>query len=163
MPGADDAGVAVTFGHSHVVLLDPTGQVRWTVNRASLRDVAPRLTDDAVLVATEDGLVAFDRASGAVRWAADVGERANSPVVLSTVAVVSTWEGSLIGVDLGTGAVVWRSALPGPALGPAAVSDGAVVVSWEAEQGPASSPSTPRRAASAGRLRCRRTASAPRE
>ncbi len=67
MPGADDAGVAVTFGHSHVVLLDPTGQVRWTVNRASLRDVAPRLTDDAVLAATEDGLVAFDRASGAVR------------------------------------------------------------------------------------------------
>ncbi len=135
MPGADDAGVAVTFGHSHVVLLDPAGQVRWTVDRPHLRDVAPRLTGDAVLVATEDGLVAFDRATGALRWATELGERANSPAVADTVAVVSTWEGSLVGVDLATGSVAWRSALPGPALGPAAIAGNSVVVSWEADHG----------------------------
>ncbi len=135
MPGADDSGVAVTFGHSHAVLLDPAGQVRWTIDRARLRDVAPRLTGDAVLMATEDGLVSFDRAGGALRWAADLGERASSPVVVSTVAVVSTWDGSLIGVDIGTGSVVWRFALPGRALGSAAVSGGAVLVSWEGDHG----------------------------
>jgi len=135
MPGSDGAGVAATFGHSHVVLLDPAGQVRWTVDRARLRDVAPRLTGDSVLVATEDGLVAFDRANGALRWMADLGERANAPAVAGTVAVVSTWEGSLVGVDLAKGSVVWRTGLPGPALGPAAVAGDAVVVSWEADHG----------------------------
>jgi len=133
MPGTDDSGIAVTFGHSHLVLLGPAGQVRWTVDRRGLRDVAPRLTRDTVLVATEDGLTAFDRATGGVRWAAELGERANTPVVASTMAVVSTWEGSLVGIDLGTGSVAWRSALPGPALGPAAVAADDVVVSWEAD------------------------------
>ncbi|MDQ6798964.1 MAG: PQQ-binding-like beta-propeller repeat protein, partial [Actinomycetota bacterium] len=135
MPGADGSGIAATFGHSHVVLLDAHGQVRWTVDRARLRDVAPTLTADAVLVAAENGLVAFERADGAVRWAADLGERANSPAVAGTLAVVSTWEGSLIGVDLANGSVVWRTGLPGPALGAAVVAGDSVAVSWEADHG----------------------------
>jgi len=135
MPGADDTGVAVTFGHSHLTLLDAAGQVRWTVDRAALRDVAPRLVPDAVLVATEDGVVAFDRGTGTLRWAAELGEQANTPVVVGAVAAVSTWEGSLMGLDLATGAVVWRYVLPGPALGPAAAAGDAIVVSWEADHG----------------------------
>lgn len=135
MPGTDDAGVAVTFGHSHAVLLDGAGQVRWTVDRARLRDVAPRLTSDAVLVATEDGLVAFDRTTGALRWATPLGERANTPAVAGGAAVVSTWEGSLVGVDLATGTVRWRTPLAGPALGPAVAAGDAIVVSWEADHG----------------------------
>jgi len=135
MPGTDDAGVAVTFGHSHAVLLDGAGQVRWTADRARLRDVAPRLTRDAVLVATEDGLVSFDRATGALRWAAPIGERANTPAVVGGAAVVSTWEGSLVGVDLASGSVRWRTPLPGPALGPPTVAGDAVVASWEADHG----------------------------
>src|SRR4051794_25089454 len=50
IPGADGSGVAATFGHSHVVLVDGAGRVRWTADHAHLRDVAPRLTADAVLV-----------------------------------------------------------------------------------------------------------------
>lgn len=135
MPGTDDAGVAVTFGHSHVVLLDGSGKVRWSVDQARVRDVAPRLTADAVLVATEDGMVALDRATGALRWTASIGERANAPVVAAGVAVVSTWEGSLVGVDVADGSVKWHTPLPGPALGPAAVSGDAAVASWEADHG----------------------------
>jgi outer membrane protein assembly factor BamB len=135
MPGTDDAGVAATFGHSHVVLLDGSGKVRWTVDHAQVRDVAPRLTADAVLVATEDGLVALDRPTGALRWTASIGERANAPAVAAGVAVVSTWEGSLVGVDIADGSVEWRTPLPGPALGPAAVSGGAAVASWEGDHG----------------------------
>ncbi len=135
MPAADAAGVAVTFGHSHLVVLDPTGEPQWTVDRPSLRDVAPALTPDAVLVATEDGLAAFERATGAPLWAADLGERANTPVMAGGRAVVSTWEGSLIGLDRATGSVQWRSGLPGPALGPAAAAGDTVVVSWESDHG----------------------------
>lgn len=137
MPGADDNGVAATFGHSHVVLLDRSGVVRWSVDRLQLRDVAPLLTNDAILVASEDGLVSFDRANGAVRWAATVGERANSPVVSGSRAVVSTWEGSLFGIDLASGKVDWRTPLPGPSLGPAAGvgGTGTVVASWEGDNG----------------------------
>ena len=137
MPAADHAGVAVTFGHSHVVLLDPMGQVRWTADRKRLRDVAPRLTPDAVLVATEEGVVAFDRTTGAQQWVADLGERANTPVVAGGRVVISTWEGSLIGLDLASGSLVWRTGLGGPALGPPSGSDDAVFASWEADFGAA--------------------------
>ncbi|MGI9023654.1 MAG: PQQ-binding-like beta-propeller repeat protein [Acidimicrobiales bacterium] len=136
MPGADDAGVAVTFGRSHLVLFDAAGEPRWTVDRRGLRDVAPRLTSDSVLVATEDGLAAFDREAGGERWATEVGERANVPVLAAGRAVASTWEGSLVGFDPATGLVAWRTGLPGPALGPAAAAPGdTVVVSWEADHG----------------------------
>ena len=130
MPAADATGVAVTYGHSHVVLLDSSGEVLWTTDHLGVRDVAPRLSADAVLVATEEGVVAFDRATGAARWEARLGERANTPVLVATRVVVTTWEGSLVGLDPGDGRVAWRVRLPGPALGPAAGDAGVVVASW---------------------------------
>ena len=135
MPGADGAGVAVTYGHSHVVLLDPAGQVVWTADRTSLRDVAPRLTPDAVLVATEEGVVAFDRTTGVQRWDAAVGERANTPVLAGATVVVSTWEGSVIGLHPESGSVAWRTGLGGLALGPPAAAGDLVVASWETDHG----------------------------
>ena len=135
IPGADGQGVAVTFGHSHVALLDAVGKVRWTVDRARVRDVAPRLTADSVLVATEEGVVALDRASGALRWTAVIGERANAPVVAAGKVVVTTWQGSLMGLDVASGKQAWRLPLGGDALGPAAGDDEAVIATWEAEQG----------------------------
>lgn len=135
MPAADEAGVAVTYGHSHLVLLDGAGRPRWTADRARLRDVAPRLTPDAVLVPTEEGLAAFERATGAFRWEAALGERANTPVVAGSLAVVSTWEGSLVGIDVERGTEAWRLPLPGPSLGPVAGTAGLVVATWSSGNG----------------------------
>jgi outer membrane protein assembly factor BamB len=135
MPAADGEGVVVTFGHSHVALLDPAGRPRWTVDHPSVRDVAARLAPDAVLVPTEEGLLALDRATGAPRWEARIGERANTPVVAGRRAVVSTWDGSLVAFDLADGRVAWRAPLPGVALGPAAGDETVVVTTWEAEHG----------------------------
>jgi outer membrane protein assembly factor BamB len=135
MPAADGEGVVVTFGHSHVVLLDPDGRPRWTVDHPSVRDVAARLTPDAVLVPTEEGLLALDRATGASRWEGRIGDRANTPVVASGRAVVSTWDGSLVAFDLADGRVSWKMPLPGVALGPAGGDDRVVVTTWEAEHG----------------------------
>ncbi|HYX43956.1 MAG TPA: PQQ-binding-like beta-propeller repeat protein, partial [Acidimicrobiales bacterium] len=135
MPAADGEGVVVTFGHSHVVLLDPAGHPRWTVDHPSVRDVASRLTADAVLVPTEEGLLALDRATGAPRWEARIGERANTPVIAGGRAVASTWDGSLVAFGLADGRVAWRVPLPGVALGPASGDDRVVVTTWEAEHG----------------------------
>lgn len=135
MPAADDAGVAVTYGHSHLVLLDRAGSARWTADRLRLRDVAPRLTPEAVLAATEEGLVSFDRATGSARWEVRLGERANTPVLAGARVVVSTWEGTLVGVDPADGEVAWRVRLPGSALGPPAGSAGVVVATWAASGG----------------------------
>ena len=135
MPAADGAGVVVTYGHSHVVLLDPDGRPRWTVDHASVRDVPARLTSDAVLVPTEEGLLALERGTGAPRWEARIGDRANTPVVAAGRAVASTWDGSLVAFDLADGGVAWRVPLPGVALGPAGGDDRVVVTTWEAEHG----------------------------
>lgn len=135
MPAADDAGVAVTYGHSHVVLLDAEGRPRWTADRTRLRDVAPRLTTELVVVPTEEGLVAFERSTGAPRWELAIGERANTPALAGTLAVVSTWEGSLVGIEVESGTEAWRVALPGPALGPAAAGGDVVVATWSSGRG----------------------------
>ncbi len=137
MPTADHEVVAATYGHLRVVLLDLDGHVRWEVERRRLRDVAPALTADLVVVATEDGVMAVDRRTGGVRWDTEVGERANGPVIVGEQAVVSTWEGSLTAFDLADGGVAWRTALPGPAIGPAATDGDAVAVTWESIHGDA--------------------------
>ncbi|HVF13714.1 MAG TPA: PQQ-binding-like beta-propeller repeat protein [Acidimicrobiales bacterium] len=137
MPAADGDGVAVAYGHLRLVLLDLEGRRRWEVERLGLRDVAPALTPDLVVAATEEGAVAVDRRTGQVRWDTRVGERANGPAIVGGRAVVSTWEGSLTAFDLADGRVAWRTALPGPAIGPAATDGAAVAVTWESVLGDA--------------------------
>lgn len=132
MPAADGEGVALTYGHSHVTLLDRAGRPRWTVDHRRVRDVPPRLTADAVLVPTEAGLLALDRATGAERWETTIDERVNTPVVAGGRAVVSTWDESLVGFDLATGRLAWRTPLPDLAIGPAAGDDRTVVATWAA-------------------------------
>lgn len=133
MPGADDREVAFTWGHEHLVLLDADGRVRWDVVRLGLRDVAPRLTADLVLAATDDGLAAFRRADGSKAWDSVLAARANTPVVVGRVAVTSTWEGQLVGLGLADGRVAWKAPLPGGSVAPPASNGGTVAVTWQRE------------------------------
>jgi outer membrane protein assembly factor BamB len=125
--------VAFTSALSRLILLDASGQTRWVAESRQLRDVAPRLTPELVVAATETGLQAFDRATGAPAWTADIGERANTPVLGAGVLVAPTWDGSIFGVDERAGTVRWRSALPGPAFGPAASDGTLAVTTWVAD------------------------------
>jgi outer membrane protein assembly factor BamB len=123
MPVADGEGIALTAGREELFLLDAGGAVRWRAERVGLRDVAPALTDELVVAATDDGVVAYDRATGRQRWETALGgERANTPVVVGAKAVVTTWEGSLVAIDLSDGVISWRTMLGGAALGPASSS-----------------------------------------
>lgn len=133
MPASDDREVAFTYGHQHLVLLDAEGREQWQAARLGLRDVAPRLTDDLVLAATDDGVAAFRRSDGSKGWDTRLSARANTPVVAGRVAVTSTWEGHLVGLDLADGKVAWRTALPGGAVGPPAGDGVTVVTSWQRE------------------------------
>lgn len=137
MPATDRDSVVATFGHVGVVLLGHDGRERWRSTRVGLRDVAPLLTGDQVVAATESGVVALDRRTGKSRWDVELGERPNTPVVAVGVAVASTWEGSVIALDLSDGRVIWRRPLPGAALGPAATDGNVAAVTWEAEGGEA--------------------------
>jgi outer membrane protein assembly factor BamB len=132
-PAADERNVAFTYGHQHLVLLDGAGATQWDVARLGLRDVAPRLTADLVVAATDDGMAAFRRSDGAKVWDTPLAARANTPVVVGSRAVTSTWEGDLVALDLGTGAVAWKVALGGASIGPPAADGTTVVVTWEEE------------------------------
>lgn len=131
MPAADDRELTFTYGHQHLVLLDKEGKLRWDVARLGLRDVAPRLTPDLVVAATDDGLAAFRRRDGAKLWDTPLHARPNTPVVAGGTAVTSTWEGDLVGVDLVAGKVVWRLALGGASMGPPASDGNVVVATWQ--------------------------------
>ena len=131
IPAADGSGAALTTGGDSLVVLDAAGKARWEATHDALRDVAPLLTPDTVVAATEDGVVGYERASGRRRWAVGVGERPNTPVLAAGRAVVSTWEGSLVALDMADGGVAWRVKLGGPALGPAAASGSTVVATFD--------------------------------
>jgi outer membrane protein assembly factor BamB len=137
MPAADDRDVAFTYGREHLVLLDAKGEPRWDVARLGLRDVAPRLTADLVLAATDDGLAAFRRSDGAKVWDTALQARPNTPIVVGTTAATSTWEGDLVGLDMDTGKVLWRVALGGAAIGPPATDGVAAFVTWQESHGAA--------------------------
>jgi outer membrane protein assembly factor BamB len=131
MPAADASGIVLTTARQRLVMLDAAGKVRWQADHDSLRDVAPLLTADTVVAATEEGVVAYDRANGRVRWETRLGERANTPVAAAGRVAVSTWEGSLVALDLSDGRLAWRTKLGGPSLGPAASGGAAVVATFD--------------------------------
>lgn len=133
MPAADDREVAFTWGHEHLVLLDADGRLLWDVVRLGLRDVAPRLTTELVLAATDDGIAAFRRADGSKVWDTPLAARANTPVVVGRLAVTSTWEGQLLGLSLADGRVVWKTPMPAGSLGAPASNGTAVAVTWQRE------------------------------
>ena len=131
MPAADASGIALTTARERLVMLDPAGKVRWQADHDSVRDVAPLLLADQVLVATEEGVAAYDRGNGRRRWETRLGERANTPVLAGGRAVVSTWEGSLYGLDVADGNVAWRVKLGGDALGPATAAGTTAVATFD--------------------------------
>jgi outer membrane protein assembly factor BamB len=131
MPAADRANTAVTYGHLRLVLLDHSGRPEWETERLGLRDVAPLLLADSIVAATDNGMVAFDRATGRPRWDVDLGDRANTPVPIADALAVTTWDGRLLVLDAATGAVRSSATLPGPVLGPAGGGDGLAVASWD--------------------------------
>jgi outer membrane protein assembly factor BamB len=131
MPAADEREVAFTHGHQYLVVLDEVGRERWEVARLGLRDVAPRLTPDLVLAATDDGLAAFRRTDGSKVWDAPLAARANTPVVAGGLAVTSTWEGHMIAVDMADGEVAWKVDLPGGSIAPPAGDGATVVAVWQ--------------------------------
>jgi outer membrane protein assembly factor BamB len=131
MPAADDRDVAFTHGHQYLVVLDETGRERWQSARLGLRDVAPRLTADLILAATDDGLAAFRRTDGSKVWDTSLAGRASTPVVAGGLDVTSTWEGDLIGIDMADGAVVWKLRLSGGAIAPPAGDGTTVVAVWQ--------------------------------
>lgn len=132
MPAADASAVALVYGRHRLVVLDPaTGGLVWELEHRRLRDVAPLLLPDAVVVPTEGGLMAADRGTRGLRWEADLGDRANTPVPVAGRLVTTTWEGRLIAVDARSGKPGWSVDLPGAAMGQPAASDRVVVASWD--------------------------------
>lgn len=120
--GGPDGRIAFTYGHMAVVLLDGAGNELWKADRIGVRDVAPSLTPTSVLVATDEGVAAFDPVAGRPLWDTDLTDRANTPALIGDVVVTTTWDGSLVGLDRGDGSVLWRVLLPGSAFGPPAVA-----------------------------------------
>ena len=131
IPAADSTGIALTTARERLVVLDRAGKVLWQADHDSVRDVAPLLTSERVMVATEGGVAAYDRSTGRLRWETSFGERANTPVTADGRVIVSTWEGSLVALDMTDGKIAWRAKLGGPALGPAAAGGATVVATFD--------------------------------
>lgn len=135
MPATDDEGVVASYGHHALVHLDPDGELVWDVEIDELRDVAPLLLDNAVVVATEEGLVAVNRTDGAERWSAPTPDRANTPVLAGERIVTTTWDGDLAAFEAGDGRPAWSMRLPGSILGPPASTDEVAVTTWDGGDG----------------------------
>ncbi|MBM3674209.1 MAG: hypothetical protein FJW88_04515 [Actinobacteria bacterium] len=123
-----DGTTAALLGSRSVTLLDGRdGAVHW---QAPVDAPNPwwALDRDTVLVSTEAGFVALDRATGDLRWRASASE-ASGPVGLvdppdaDPLALVTTTAGGIAGLDAATGATRWSGRLPGSPRGLLATDD----------------------------------------
>jgi outer membrane protein assembly factor BamB len=144
MPAADGGGIVATFSHLFVVALTPAGTEQWRTRRLGVREEAPLLTPDLVVVPADDGLVALDRASGRIRWDTHLGgnvnvpdpdDAASSPALAGGTVVTTLSGGGLVALDLDSGMVRWRTRLAGRSEGPPATDGNVVVVTWDPEHG----------------------------
>lgn len=138
-PVGDESGIYLATTDGHVVSLDFTGAVRWSV--ALAQDGAPDARESIeaavavhtglVLVGTQSGrLHALDAATGAVKWVYDVGGQIlaapNADLAANSAFVLERANGILHGVDLETGAKRWQADPIARCDGPVAVADGLV-------------------------------------
>ncbi len=104
---------AIVIGDNWVHEIDiGDGDSHWRAHTERLNGSAA-LRADTILLSTEAGFVALDRATGAQRWRTDTPETPSAvalvgPAGTPAVAMVSTHEGGLVGLDsrTGTAAVV---------------------------------------------------------
>jgi outer membrane protein assembly factor BamB len=135
MPAVDDAGAAATYGHTSLVSFGLDGAVRWEAHRLGVREEAPLLTPELIVVPADDGLVAVERATGRTRWDTRLGDVASTPVLAGRLVLTCVSGGALVAVDVDTGAVAWRAALGGRADGPPATDARTAVATWEPDEG----------------------------
>jgi outer membrane protein assembly factor BamB len=86
-------------------------QLKWTQKLDSGIEAPPVVTQDLVLVATENGtLSALKRTSGALVWSIAAGEGGieASPLIVDGKVVVTTLDGEVIAFDLQQGREAWR-------------------------------------------------------
>ncbi len=107
-----DARGIIVIGSSWVSEVDlPGGDSRWRAHTEPLNPQAA-LRGDTILLSTEPGFVALDRATGKQRWRTDTPETPG-PVALvgpdgtAAIALVSTEQGGLVGLDSRTGKSRW--------------------------------------------------------
>jgi outer membrane protein assembly factor BamB len=124
MPAVRGSQSAITYGHSVLVVFE-RGELKWQAHLVGLRDVAPLITADEVIAATDDGVARFAATDGRLLMRAPLGDRASTPVRTGDRVVVTTWGGRL--VALGD----WSIDLGGPSLGAPAAGDGVVVASTD--------------------------------
>lgn len=136
-PAVAGGTVFVGSGDNLFYALDSrTGQKKWSYeagrglasssqNNATVP--APILTDDAVLVGTDDGLYALDALGGTKKWLVEtsqgrVSSRPTGPILAHGTVFLSTWPPSdeyathlsrLFAVDPGSGAVRWMTTVYG--------------------------------------------------
>ncbi|MCC5791817.1 MAG: outer membrane protein assembly factor BamB [Legionellaceae bacterium] len=119
-PSVGNGYVAVTTGHSDIVLLkQDNGEQVWKVTVASEVLGKPLITKDALIAKTVDGnLSAFHLSSGKKRWNVHHGapnlilKGSSSPILLPQNRVLTGYaDGKLDVVELETGRLLWQRSI----------------------------------------------------
>jgi PQQ-like domain len=133
---------AIVIGDNWVHEIDiGDGDSNWRAHTERLNRSAA-LRADTILLSTEAGFVALDRATGVQRWRTDTPETPSAvalvgPAGTPAVAMVSTHEGGLVGLDSRTGRPRWSVRFPGYIGGTPAPDDdsGLVATVWRQNDG----------------------------
>lgn len=94
-----------------VLSLDPsTGSVRWRSTIASPVSASPVVTDEAVVVAAQDGSVAaLAREDGTPLWTADTGGTVRTTPAVDGSRAYVLLKGVVVALDLSDGTEAWRT------------------------------------------------------
>jgi outer membrane protein assembly factor BamB len=123
----------VVFGTNsgRVFALDAdTGDVRWARRQKGEIAATPAITQDAVYVASMDGVLSAYGLAGTHRWdfSTSGSPIESSPLVVDGLVYVGAHDGRLRAVDAQTGKERWSFQASGDIKGSAALANGAIVV-----------------------------------
>lgn len=102
-------------------------RAQWRV-LPGLRSFAPVVTEQAIIVGSDQGLYALDPASGKQLWRHMAGSTVFSPVVSGEMLYVTAKDGSLQALSLGDGKQLWQQHFKG-GLNPPVLAAGIIIVS----------------------------------
>jgi outer membrane protein assembly factor BamB len=128
-PVLGDGLLALSDDKGGIVVLDrDSGEVVWTIQATTPKEVALALCDAVLVYGAADGVTAVSLASGTMRWTFPGRAVHEPPSCLDGTVYAGSEDGNLYAIDEETGTELWRHETSDAVLASPIVSDGVVFV-----------------------------------
>jgi len=108
--------VYTSISQGEIYALDASkGDTIWN-KKIGDKIVNHEVSNNLVIIGTDNGICAVDKETGAIKWERKVGEISSKPIVVKDVVIASCSNGDIYAFDIDSGVTKWNYELPYPGL-----------------------------------------------